>query len=81
MKKVSKIQREWIAWILWDQRDWLDKEVGVAEKGMILLQKAYLNEEYEEDGPIEWLLNHTRTEFNNNMGLVNKWKGRHEKVK
>ncbi len=76
MKKLGNIQRDWLGWILTDQRDWFDKHIEISEAGRLRISKAYLNMEY--DTMAEHLLNYILEEFNKDEYIVNKWKGRHD---
>lgn len=75
MKKVTILQRDWLGWILTDQRDWFNKHIEASEAGRLRISKAYLNMEY--DTMTEHLLNYILEEFNKDGDIVNKWKGRH----
>jgi hypothetical protein len=71
MKKLSDVQREWIAWILIDQREWLDIHI-MSQENRMRIQKAYIN--YEYDNVTERILNFILNAFNSNDGMKNKWK-------
>ncbi len=72
MKNVTTIQKEWLAWLLVDQRDWFYKHIEVSEAGRFRIQKAYLNMEY--DTMTEHLLNYILEQFNKDVVLKEKWK-------
>jgi hypothetical protein len=72
MKKLSNIQKEWLGWLLIDQRNWFDKHTDAFETGRLRIRKAYLNMEY--DTMTEHLLNYILEEFNKDDGMKNKWK-------
>lgn len=72
MKNVTTLQREWLLWLLTDQRDWFDKHIEVSEAGRLRIQKAYLNMEY--DTMTEHLLNYILEEYNKDRVIKEKWK-------
>jgi hypothetical protein len=72
MKKLTKIQREWLGWILSSHTQWLVTHIEISSLGKMRLEEIYRNGEYNQ---FKSLLNHILTEFNKDGELVNKWKG------
>ncbi len=72
MKSVTTIQKEWLGWLIIDQRNWFDKHIELSEAGRLRIRKAYLNKEY--DTMTEHLLNYILEEFNKDVVLKEKWK-------
>jgi hypothetical protein len=72
MKNVTTLQRDWLGWLLTDQRDWFHKHIEASEAGRFRIQKAYLNMEY--DTMTEHLLNYILEQFNKDLVLKEKWK-------
>ena len=35
MKKVTILQRDWLGWILTDQKDWFDKHIEASDAGRL----------------------------------------------
>lgn len=75
MKKLTKIQRDWLGWILFSNTQWLDTHIEISQLGKTRLHEIYRNGEYNQ---FKSLLNHILTEFDKDEEMVNKWKGRHD---
>lgn len=71
MKKLTKIQREWLGWILTSHTQWLNTHIEISQLGKMRLEEIYRNGEYNQ---FKSFLNHILTEFDKDEDMVKKWK-------